>query len=223
MHHASILTQHIREFSHLLYFFMILGVIAASISGAIRAVESKMDITGAILLAFVTANAGGTMRDLFIDSVPFWIKDQFYIWISLICGSLSFIVIYFKSKFITSKKLRAILILTDAMGLAAFSLAGVEKSLAYDHSILVAMVMGVCTAVGGGIVADVIANRVPLVFSQELYITVAVAGSACYLFLVKALHMDHIVASGIVAIIMVLLRLYSVKYNWRFPTISKQS
>lgn len=109
------------------------------------------------------------------------------------------------------------LITTDAMGLAAFSLAGVEKTLNLGQNPALAIIMGIWTAIGGGIVADIISNRVPLVLSQELYITVAFVGSVSYLVLV--LFLPHIIASIIAALLMILLRIYSVKFNWRFPTI----
>ena len=198
---------------------MIFGVIASSISGAIRAIEAKMDITGAVLLAFIAACSGGTVRDLVLGSEIFWIKDQFYIWITLPIGAITYIWVYYKQEILSSKKLNAVLIITDAMGLAAFSLAGVEKSIHFGQNSTVAILMGVWSAIGGGIIADVISNRIPLVFSQELYISVSLIGSICYLVLSG--HISGLVASMISAIIMILLRLYSVKFNWRLPIIYK--
>ncbi len=210
--------HHLYEINYLLYIFMICGVITSSISGALRAIESKMDITGAILLAFLTSNAGGTIRDIILGTTVFWIKDQFYIWITLIIGSLSFIIVYFEKQVIGRKKIHTILIVTDAMGLAAFSLAGVEKSLVMGQNDITAILMGVWTAIGGGIIADIISNRIPLVFSQELYITVAFFGAICYLTLIN-FSVIHSFASVIAALLMILLRLYSVKYKWKFPII----
>lgn len=198
---------------------MICGVIASSVSGALRAIESKMDITGAILLAFLTSNAGGTIRDIILGTEIFWIKDQFYIWLTLIIGSLTFIIVYFKKQLIGKKKLHTLLIITDAMGLAAFSLAGVAKSLAVGQNNVIAVLMGVWTAIGGGIIADIISNRIPLVFSQELYITVAFIGAICYLTLVN-FSVNHSFASTIATFLMILLRLCSVKYKWKFPISS---
>jgi uncharacterized membrane protein YeiH len=207
-HHINVLLQS----------FMLFGVATASISGAIRAVESKMDITGAILLAFITACAGGTVRDVIFNVEVFWIHEQMYIWLTCIIGAATFIFIYYRGRILGNKKINFILIVTDAMGIAAFSLAGVEKALALGQNDVVAVVMGVWTAVGGGIVADVISNRVPLVFTQELlYITVAFFGSVCYLFLAN--NINHATASIIAAIFMVGLRLLSVKYKWSLPSI----
>lgn len=214
MHFAKEL-QHI---SHLLTFFMIVGVIAAGISGAVRAVEAKMDITGAILLAFITSNAGGTVRDIVLGSEVFWIHDQMYIWLSCGIGAITFAWVYYKGKFLGNRKINSILIITDAMGIAAFSLAGVEKSISFGQNNVIAIIMGVWTAVGGGIIADVISNRVPMVFTYELlYITVAFFGSVCYLILANS--MDHITASIIASVFMIAMRLLSVKYKWKFPTV----
>lgn len=218
-HHLALTDKHLQEIIYLLYFFMIFGVIAASISGALRAIEAQMDITGAILLAFISGNAGGTIRDLILGTIPFWVHDQFYIWITLTTGCIVFLLVYFNSKVISSRNLRRVLVLTDAMGLAAFCLAGVEKALSLGQNNVIGVIMGVWTAVGGGIMADVLANRVPLVFSQELYMSVAFIGAICDLFLAGYLHIDHIVASMISAIVMIFLRLYSVKFNWKLPTI----
>jgi len=210
--------SHQINISLLLQSFMLFGVVTASISGAIRAVESKMDITGAILLAFITATAGGTVRDIIFNVDVFWIQQQMYIWLSCIIGAATFIFIYYRGRILGNKKINFILIVTDAMGIAAFSLAGVEKALALGQNDVVAVIMGVWTAVGGGVVADVISNRVPMVFTHELlYITVAFFGSMCYLFL--ASHMSHTTASIIASIFMVGLRLLSVKYKWTLPTI----
>lgn len=209
----------INEVNLLLKSFMIFGVVTASISGAIRAIESRMDITGAILLAFVTASAGGTIRDMIFNVDVFWIREQMYIWLSCIVGAATFIFIYFKARFLGNKKINFILIVTDAMGIAAFSLAGVEKALTLGQNNSIAVIMGVWTAVGGGIIADVISNRIPLVFTQELlYITVAFFGSICYLFLASIIN--HTTAGIISAIFMIALRLLSVKYKWSLPTIS---
>ncbi|MBP9743279.1 MAG: trimeric intracellular cation channel family protein [Burkholderiales bacterium] len=203
--------------SYVLMSFMIIGVVATSISGALRAIESKMDITGAILLAFIASNAGGTVRDIILNSPIFWMEDQFYIWITLVIGALTFILVYYNRKLLSNQRLHTLLIVTDAMGLAAFCLAGVEKTTTYGQNDLIAVLMGVWTAVGGGICADIIANRVPLVFSSEFYLTVAFAGAICYLFLNP--YLGNILAGMVATIIMVLFRLYSVKFKWKLPTI----
>ena len=215
--HLEITNHNLQEISHLLSSFMIIGVIATSMNGAIRAIKARMDITGAILLAFITSNAGGTIRDLLLGQQIFWIKEQFYVWLTLIIGALTFFIIYNKRHVISSRLLYKFLIVTDAMGLAAFSLAGIEKAIAFNQNNTIAVIMGIWTAIGGGIIADVVSNQVPQVLSEELYITVSFIGAVIYLYLNG--RINNILAGLIAAIIMVLLRIYSVKFNWRLPTI----
>ncbi len=220
-HGLSLINTNVVHFNDIIYIFMILGVMASSISGAIRAIESRMDITGAILLAFVNSNAGGTVRDLLLNTTIFWIDNQIYIWLTFAVGSLSFIVIYFNNKIISNHKLHKILIITDAMGLSAFCLAGVEKTLLLSHDMVLAIIMGVWTAIGGGIIADIVANRIPLVFSQELYLTVAFIGAICFLILDIYCGVGSTYAGIIAAFIMIILRLLAVKYKITFPNINR--
>ncbi len=209
--------EYVEHISQLLTFFII-GIIASSISGVIRAIEARMDITGAILLAFIASNAGGTVRDIILGVRVFWIRDQYYIWLTIIVGALGFMIVYVNHKVINSRTLYKVLIFTDAMGLAAFSLAGVEKSLNMGHNYTIAIIMGMWTAIGGGIAADIITNRVPLVLSKEFYITVALVGSIC--FILFSYIMPRTYASGLAALIMITFRLYSVKYGWKLPIIN---
>ncbi len=214
------INNHSNQLNLILYFFMIFGVIASSISGTIRAIESNMDITGAILLAFLNSNAGGTIRDMVLNTKIFWIVDHFYIWLTFIAGSISFLVIYYNNKFITSRKLHRLLIITDAMGLATFCIAGVEKSLNLNQGYLIAVIMGIWTAIGGGVVSDIISNKIPLVLSKELYITVALFGALLYIFMINFINIHHAVAGIFTSIIMILLRLYSVKFKLKLPIIN---
>jgi len=219
---ATVLSYHLSQINLVLYIFMVVGVAASSISGVFRAIESKMDITGAILLAFINSNAGGTVRDLILGTSVFWVSDQFYIWMTFIIGAITYIIVYFKKRVINSKKLYRLLIITDAMGLAAFCLAGVQKTLSVDphgRMYTIAIMMGIWTAIGGGVIADIIANRVPLVFSQELYVTVAFIGALLFLTLVTYCGINMALAGLIAALVMVIIRIYSVKYKIRLPLI----
>lgn len=205
------------HFNYVLHISMILGVVASSISGSLRAIEVKMDITGSILLAFLVSNSGGTLRDIVLGIPVFWISNTFYLWISIIIGAITFIIIYYRRKFIGNYKLYKALLISDAFGLAAFSVVGVDKALISGYSYGVAIFMGVCTAIGGGIIADIVANRIPLVFSQELYITIAFLGSLLYLIL--GFYFVNTISGLIAIIFMIMLRLISIRYNIRFPII----
>lgn len=210
-------THYIEHINTLLEVFLICGVIACSISGALRAIDSRMDITGALLLAFVISNAGGTFRDLILNAPVFWIKSHFYIWLSIGIGAATFILCSFNTRLLTSRTLNKLVLITDAIGLGVFCLAGIEKSFLMGQNFSIAIIMGIWTAVGGGIIADVIANRVPLVFSSELYITVSLVGGILYTILSSM--MLHALAAFIAVLFMVALRIMSVKYGWKLPII----
>jgi uncharacterized membrane protein YeiH len=210
--------QYIAHINILLESFLIIGVIASSISGALRAIDSKMDITGALLLAFIVANAGGTMRDLILHTQVFWMVNHFYIWLSLGGGAFTFAICYFKPQLLANRRLNQLLLITDAIGLSIFSIAGVEKSFLLGQPVLIAIMMALWTAVGGGVCADVIANRIPLVFCSELYITVALLGAVLYILLCSC--MLPALAAFIAAIFMVTVRILSVKYGWKLAIIN---
>ena len=207
----------IEQISLLLEVFLTIGVIACSISGALRAIDSKMDITGALLLAFIISNAGGTIRDLILKAPVFWIKDNYYVWLSLFIGASTYMLFYYLPKLFTSRRLNQMLLITDAIGLGVFCIAGVEKSFIMGQPAGIAIIMGIWTAVGGGIIADVIANRIPLVFSSELYITVSLCGAILYVLL--SAIMLHSLAGFIAVIFMVVFRMLSVKFHWKLPII----
>lgn len=213
------ISQHtIEHINLLLAVFLIIGVIACSISGALRAIDSKMDVTGALLLAFIISNAGGTIRDLILKAPVFWIKDNYYVWLSLIIGASTYMLFYYLPKLLTNRRLNQLLLITDAIGLGVFCIAGVEKSFIMEQPAGIAIIMGVWTAVGGGIIADVIANRIPLVFSSELYITVSLCGAILYIAL--SAIMLHALAGFIAVIFMVIFRMLSVKLHWKLPIVS---
>ncbi|MES2504717.1 MAG: trimeric intracellular cation channel family protein [Myxococcota bacterium] len=189
--------------------FMIIGVIASASAGALRAIESKMDITGAIFLAFVAANAGGTFRDLVLGTQVFWMKYHYYLWISFSVGILMYVLSQIWRAPTAHRYFLKTLIFADAMGLAAFSIAGVEKAQGLGEGPAISILMGVVTAVGGGIVADVISNRSPMVFFSELYIVISFFGAILYLILSDLL--GHPVAAGIALVLIVLCRMIAVK------------
>lgn len=212
--------QYIVHINTFLEACIIIGVIACSISGVLRAIDSKMDITGALLLAFVVANAGGTFRDLFLNAPIFWIANHLYIWLSLAIGAGTFIICYYKPTLLAHRRLNQMLLLTDAIGIGVFCLAGIEKSFLMHQNASIAIIMGIWTAVGGGVIADIIANRVPLVFSSELYITVCLAGAIIYIALLAVTL--QVLAALIAVIFMVALRMLSVKYHWKLPIIKNK-
>ncbi|MBT8090458.1 MAG: trimeric intracellular cation channel family protein, partial [Gammaproteobacteria bacterium] len=152
----------------LVYLLEMTGTAAFAVSGALAASRKNMDIFGFCVLALMPAVGGGTIRDILIDRVPvFWIADNRYIAVAIIAA----LIVFFTSYRPGSR--RRILIWMDALGLALFAALGTEICLQHDTGPLVAVMLGVTTAVTGGMIRDIICNEIPLILSREIYATAA--------------------------------------------------
>lgn len=196
-----------------IYYIDILGTFAFAISGALVASKKNFDLFGVIIIAFVTAVGGGMLRDLLINAHPVnWIEDLNYVWTILIAVLCTFL---FKSKI---EPLSKTLFLFDTIGIGVFTLLGVQKGLSYELHPFIALIMGMISAVFGGVIRDVLTNRVPLIFKQEIYASACLAGGIVYLVLTNfAVNQElHFIISGSVVIT---IRLFAVKYKLQLPRI----
>ena len=189
----------------LLYSLDLFGTAVFAISGAWVACRKDMDIFGAMVLAFVTAVGGGTIRDLLLGATPvFWFQDTLYI--TVIFAS-TMLAIALRS---WHEKANWPLQVADALGLAVFVVIGVGKALAYGAEPVVAVMMGVLTGCGGGAIRDVLADEVPNVLRKEVYASAALAGGAAYVLLQSALgDTETIIISAALVLTMRLFALYN--------------
>jgi len=188
-----------------------LAVVASAVSGALEARRRRMDVVGAISVAFVTAFGGGTIRDLLLGRTPiFWLLDPWLTVATFIAGLASFYGVRRVSD--------RVLLIPDALGLGLFSTLGATYALEMKLSVLVAVLMGVVTGVFGGVLRDTICNRVPLVFRRntELYATCSFAGAWVFVLLMRATsHATLASAAGTATVVG--LRLISVRFRLRLP------
>ena len=147
----------------ILGFLDLLGVFVFAISGALVAVQKDMDVFGMFVLAFLPGVGGGTLRDLILDVPVFWVVDTTY----LLAVALAVVLVFFGHRFVRNQS--KLLVWMDAVGLAVFCVLGCQKAAMTGVSELVAIMMGVMTAVAGGIIRDVVANDIPYVLKQEIY------------------------------------------------------
>lgn len=165
----------------MLYLVDLFGVAVFAVTGALVAGERRMDLVGVLVLATVTAIGGGTLRDLLIGAPEvFWVDDPIYILVALAAGLLTVIL---PSRFRFPGRSLPI---ADAIGLAAFAVIGAENAYGAGVPPLIAIVMGVITGVVGGVLRDVIGQRVPIIFSSELYASAAALGASVYVALSAA-------------------------------------
>jgi uncharacterized membrane protein YeiH len=160
-----------------------IGVFVFALSGGIAAVRRDMDLFGVVLLAFLPAVGGGTLRDLILDVPVFWLEDTTSLWLAMLGGLTAFFI---HGPLETFKPLRW----ADALGLALFAVTGAAKATELGHSFIVVLIMGVMTATAGGLLRDVVANRDPLLLKEDIYATAAMLGAAVY-FLLVALGVDE--------------------------------
>lgn len=197
----------------LIYGVDLAGTFVFAVSGWLLASNKKLDIFGASVIAFVTALGGGTLRDLLIGSQPVgWTKDLNYllmVGLGIICG------LFFKRVF---EKLRKTMFLFDSVGLGLFTILGIQKTLEFGLSPIIAVMMGTISAVFGGVLRDTLVNEIPLIFRKEIYATVCLTGGVVYLILAKYIP-NHDWAVIVTIIYIISIRILAVKRKWSFPTL----
>jgi len=197
----------------LIYYFDLIGTFVFAISGVLTASEKKFDVFGASVIAFVTAIGGGTLRDILIGDSPVgWIKDLNYLYIIIIAIVVS---LFFKKRVI---QLRNTLFLFDTVGIGVFTIIGVQKSLNFGISPIIAIMMGTISAVFGGVIRDILTNETPLIFRKEIYATPCILGGAIYLTLLH-FNINIQLVSFMTAVLIIGVRLLAVKKKWALPRI----
>ena len=197
------------------YFVDILGTVAFAISGVLVAMNKRMDIFGILIIAFVTAVGGGTLRDILIGHVPVsWMHDMTYTYV--IIGSSVFAVIL-KNKI---NYLRTSLFLFDTIGIGLYTVVGVEKGIVAGLNPVICIAFGTVTACFGGVIRDILCNEIPVIFRKEIYATACIFGGGAY-FLLKYLPLNENIIFIIAGVIVISIRLIAVKFKIALPNIYK--
>lgn len=196
----------------MLYFQQMLGTAVFAITGVLAIQKAGVDVFGAVVLGIITAIGGGTVRDLLLDQPIFWIADFNYIWVALIAAALAF---FLTKRF--QQRFRLLLYL-DGFAAALFGLVATEKVLGLQLAAPFAVMMGVLTSIGGGIVRDVLAGRTSLLMSREIYATPILLGCTLYVLLRDALPSIQI--AGWIALIFTSgLRFLAIYKDLQMPAI----
>lgn len=188
-----------------------IAVTASAVSGALEARKHEMDIVGAMTIAFVTAFGGGTMRDLLLGRTPiFWVVDPFLSVITFFAALISFYWI--------DRIPKPLLNVPDAIGLAIFSILGATYAMQIDASAIVIVLMGVITGVFGGVLRDLMCNRIPKVFRQntELYATCSFIGTWVFVICIW-IGINSLAASILGASTVFILRLIAMRFKVTLP------
>lgn len=198
---------------HYTELFDITGTTVFAISGALTAAQKRFDLMGVSIIAFVTALGGGTIRDVLIGAHPVgWMQSKWFL-VAVVIGVLLAYIFHKRLQY-----LRKTFFLFDAIGLGVFAIGGLEKALSFNIDPVYAIMCGVITGTMGGLLRDVLCNDVPLIFRKEIYATAAFIGASCYLLL-DAMQVDfhfNFIAS---ILIVILVRVLAVQFNWGLPKI----
>lgn len=191
-----------------IYVLDIIGVLAFAISGVLTALDNKFDLVGSAVVGFVTALGGGTLRDVMIGKTPVaWMHDTNYLWTILAALTLSYI---FGKRIV---KLRRSLFFFDTIGIGIFTIMGLQRTLSVGLDPVIALIMGVTTAVFGGVLRDVLTNEIPLIFRKEIYASACVAGGLAFLLL-RNLNANMEIATGVSMLTVFIIRYLAIRYNW---------
>ena len=199
-----------------IYPFELLGTFFFAISGALAIQDHHDDLFGAVFLGFVTAIGGGTLRDIMLGSYPLvWIGDIFFIYAVLAGVAVAYLF------FRWLMRLKRTLLLFDALGISFFTVLGVQKALSLGVKPEIAAIMGMFSAVMGGVIRDVLINETPVLFRKEIYATACLAGATLYLVLYHAgveRHIDMVISICTIFVI----RILAVKYKLALPNFRKR-
>lgn len=195
------------------YYFNLFGVVMFAISGALAASDKNMykDLFGLSFTGFATAIGGGTLRDIILGAHPIaWVDDNNYL-VAICIGIV--LTVLFKKQLV---KIPKILLFFDTLGIAIYTIIGMEKALALDVAPLAAVVMGLFTAVMGGVIRDTLINEIPQIFRKEIYATACIAGAAVYLLL-KYTHVPDRLSAILSILTIIAVRLAAIKFRWSLP------
>lgn len=197
----------------ILYLFDIIGTFAFGLTGGLVAIRKEMDLFGLFVLALVTAAGGGTIRDVMLGDVHlFLFYDPVYI-LTIIASTLATFVFYRQLL-----KIGSMILILDAIGLGTFVCIGASKALEKGVPAFGAVIFGLLTAVGGGVLRDVLAREIPMVLTRDFYAMACIIGGIIYTMLLS-FGLDDETVTFVSAAVIIALRLLAIKYGWNFIKI----
>lgn len=197
----------------ILNFISIVGSFTFAISGAIIAMRKRFDPFGVLIIGFVTAVGGGTLRDILIEErTVFWFVQTSYIYFAL-AGALFAII--FRSKL---EHMNKPLLFFDAIGLGLYTITGVQIGLQFDLNTINCIILGVITGSFGGVIRDILVNEIPVIFKKEVYATVSIAGAVIYIVL-QRLGMSNPLLQIVPIVFIIVARLLVIQYKISLPSL----
>jgi uncharacterized membrane protein YeiH len=153
------------------------GTVAFAVTAVLALSSKGIDLFGAVVLGIITAIGGGTVRDLILDVPVFWSTELSYIWVAIGASVAAFAA----HSFFTRKEINSLMLYVDGLGVSLFAIQAVNKVWDLEFGLpLAPIILGIVTAIGGGLIRDVLAGRPTLLMSRELYATPVLIGCTLY-------------------------------------------
>ena len=189
-----------------------LGTFAFAISGIRHAAAKHFDWCGGYVCGVAVAIGGGTIRDVMLGTSPFWTTNPFY----LLCTAFALLFVIVCRKHL--ERLKNAWFVFDTLGLALFTIAGIQKSIAFGQPYWVAIIMGCITGAAGGVIRDILLNNEPVIFQKEIYATACVLGGVSY-WAIVTLGFPIEIATMCSFLITCVIRLVAVRYHIALPKL----
>ena len=199
----------------------LIGAAAFAVSGAMVAIEKKADIFGVLFLAVTTALGGGVIRDVLIGRIPpVMFVSYWYLLISVVAALAVFIDAYLRSEKykLHLDKLDAVNNVFDAIGLAVFTVSGMNAAMPVSDNVILVLFVGMCTGVGGGMLRDVMTNTMPNVLRKRVYAVASLIGGGLY-YVMHVLDINQLLSVGCGMLVIFALRLFATIYKWNLPSV----
>lgn len=199
----------------------LIGAAAFAVSGAMVAIEKKADIFGVLFLAVTTALGGGVIRDVLIGRIPpMMFVSYWYLLISVVAALAVFIDAYLRSEKykLHLDKLDAVNNVFDAIGLAVFTVSGMNAAMPVSDNVILVLFVGMCTGVGGGMLRDVMTNTMPKVLRKRVYAVASLIGGGLY-YVMHVLDINQLLSVGCGMLVIFALRLFATIYKWNLPSV----
>lgn len=193
----------------------ILGTLAFAISGIRHAAAKHFDWFGGFVCGFAVAIGGGTLRDVMLGLPPFWMTSPLYI----VCTIVSQIFVISFSRML--KRLDNAWFFFDTLGLASFTITGIQKTIECGYPFWVAIIMGCITGAAGGVIRDVLLNKTPVVLRKEIYAMASIVGGLLY-WMLTDMNVNMAITGVATFVFIVTIRVLAVKYHISLPVLKDE-
>ncbi len=203
----------------------IIGIIAFAISGAIVGIKKHFDLFGIIVLGVITAVGGGALRDITLGIIPpTMFKNPIYVVVAFMTSCVTFgVAAIVRVKFNKNKQFFVEVVnFFDAIGLGVFAVTGTNTAIVhgFEHNAFLAIFVGVITGIGGGMVRDVLAGKVPFVLFKDIYASAAIVGAGIYYFMYTN-HYNPILSVVLAIVITIVIRMLASYYHLGLPKLPR--